>query len=178
MSCTRRAVRIPSTIMFVPSVISFAVLPSAIIIPAVWLRLWTDVQVQTRSPIPERPKKVVICAPKCTPKRVISTSPRVMRAARLLSPRPMPSSTPQASAMIFFSAPPYSTPLISSLRYTRKTGLMKRSCTTCTASGTSDAATVAHGSPRPTSSAWFGPERTTIFFVMSFTLSLMTSDRR
>ena len=58
-------------------------------------------------------------APSATPRRVISARPRVMRAARAFSPRSRPSQRPVAMASTFLTAPPTSTPTMSSLAYTR-----------------------------------------------------------
>lgn len=68
-----------------------------------------------RSPTPERPAKVSALPPSSVPKRVISASPRVISAAVALSPRPRPESMPAAMAKTFLSAPPSSTPAMSSL---------------------------------------------------------------
>jgi len=57
-------------------------------------------------PIPASPANVSACAPKATPSRVISTSPRVSSAALALFPARMPSNIPAAIAITFFSAPP------------------------------------------------------------------------
>ena len=73
------------------------------------------VHVSTRSPRPLRPAKVAGVAPRATPRRVISASPRVTNAARASSPRPSPSPSPVASAIAFFMAPPISTPATSRL---------------------------------------------------------------
>ena len=69
------------------------------------------VQVRTKSPMPARPPMVMGCAPLATARRVISTRPRVMRAALALLPNPRPSEMPQAMASTFFNAPPISTPV-------------------------------------------------------------------
>ena len=83
--------------------------------PASRLRLCLDVQVAMRSPIPARPVKVAMCAPWIMPSRVISATLRVMRLARELSPNPIPSDMPTATAMGFLTAPQNSTPTTSSL---------------------------------------------------------------
>ena len=46
--------------------------------------------------------------------------PRVIRAARVFSPSPSPSTIPAAMAITFLTAPPSSTPSVSRLVYTRK----------------------------------------------------------
>lgn len=71
------------------------------------------VQVRTRSPIPARPPMVMGWAPLATAKRVISTSPLVIKAALALLPKPNPSDMPQAMANTFFNAPPNSTPTVN-----------------------------------------------------------------
>ena len=53
--------------------------------------------------------------PSRSPRRVISASPRVISAARALSPKPSPSEMPAAIAITFLTAPPTSTPITSSL---------------------------------------------------------------
>ena len=58
-------------------------------------------------------------APRASPRRVISAKPRVMSAARAFIPKPNPSAMPVAIASIFFTAPPTSTPITSSVEYTR-----------------------------------------------------------
>ena len=65
-------------------------------------------------------------APSATPSRVVSASPRVMIEALVLSPKPMPSAIPTASAMTFFTAPPSLTPTTSTLVYGRKYGARPR----------------------------------------------------
>lgn len=69
------------------------------------------VQVRTKSPIPARPPMVMGWAPLATAKRVISTNPRVIKAALALLPKPKPSEMPHAMASTFFRAPPSSTPV-------------------------------------------------------------------
>ena len=51
-----------------------------------------------------------------SPKRVISAKPRAISAARAFWPRPLPSTTPQAIASTFLTAPPISAPATSSLQ--------------------------------------------------------------
>ncbi len=52
-------------------------------------------------------------APLRTASRVISTRPRVTRAARALEPKPIPSAIPAAMAITFFTQPATSTPTTS-----------------------------------------------------------------
>ena len=73
-----------------------------------------EVQVTIRSPTPDSPAKVSLRPPRATPKRAISVRPRVIRAALVLSPKPMPSQIPAQRAMTFFNAAPNSTPTTSS----------------------------------------------------------------
>ena len=49
-------------------------------------------------------------------RRIISASPRVIKAARLLAPSARPSAIPAAIANTFLTAPPTATPTISSVR--------------------------------------------------------------
>src|SRR5882762_5654172 len=88
--------------------------------PSVRLRDRAPVDVRIRSPIPASPANVIGCAPSVTPSRVISASPRVIRAARVLNPSPRPSRIPAARAITFLSAPASSTPITSVCEYTRK----------------------------------------------------------
>jgi hypothetical protein len=83
--------------------------------PKVRLRDSGDVHVATRSPSPASPAKVLLSAPRASPNRVISARPRVMIEALVLSPNPIPSAIPHASAMTFFTAPHSSTPTTSVL---------------------------------------------------------------
>ena len=53
------------------------------------------------------------CAPRARPKRVISAKPRAISAARAFWPSPAPSTTPQAIASTFLTAPPISAPITS-----------------------------------------------------------------
>ena len=52
-------------------------------------------------PAPPKERNVSILAPKASPKRVISTKPLEISAARALFPSPKPSQTPPAMAMTF-----------------------------------------------------------------------------
>ena len=65
------------------------------------MREWTDEHVTTRSPIPVNPKKVSRLAPLTVPYKLISYSPRVINAARVLSPYPKPAIIPDATAITF-----------------------------------------------------------------------------
>src|SRR5881394_4012001 len=67
----------------------------------------------TTAALPASPANVIGCAPRATPRRVISASPRVINAARVLNPRPRPSRIPAANAITFLSAPASSTPTTS-----------------------------------------------------------------
>ena len=96
--------------------------PRASSMPTWRLRLRVPVQVSTRSPRPLRPASVSRRPPAAQASRVISARPRVISAASALCPSPSPSTTPAAIAMMFFSAPPISTPTTSSLPYSRKYG--------------------------------------------------------
>ena len=57
--------------------------------------------------------KVSFCAPSATPSRIISASPRVISATRVLAPKPSPSEMPAPIASTFLVAPPTSTPIMS-----------------------------------------------------------------
>ena len=82
--------------------------------PSEKLRELADEQVSTRSPRPLRPASVSRFAPCARPKRVISAKPRPISAARAFWPSPLPSTTPQAIASTFLTAPPISAPARSS----------------------------------------------------------------
>src|SRR5438093_294198 len=115
-----RAVFTPSTTAARPASASSSRFPSPSSTPSWWLRDRGPVAVRMRSPIPASPAKVAGSAPSATPNRVISASPRVISAARVLWPIPSPSRIPAASATTFLSAPASSTPSTSVAEYTRK----------------------------------------------------------
>ncbi len=83
--------------------------------------------------------------------------PRVMSAAFVLSPPPRPSDIPAAIASTFLTDPPISTPRTSWLTYTRRRGPMNAARIRSAVFGSKPAATMAVGTPWPTSSAWLGP---------------------
>src|SRR5881396_3591824 len=108
-----RVVLTPSTTAGLPASACSRVFPCPSATPRVRLRDKAPVAVRMRSPIPARPANVIGCAPSFTPRRVISASPRVISAARVLKPSPSPSRIPAARAITFFSAPASSTPTTS-----------------------------------------------------------------
>src|SRR5881398_512375 len=108
-----RAVFTPSATEARPARACDSAVPRASSTPSERLRDSGPVAVRMRSPIPARPAKVAGSAPSATPSRVISASPRVISAARVLWPRPSPSRIPAARAITFLSAPPSSTPSTS-----------------------------------------------------------------
>ena len=124
-------------------------------------RLRSLVQVNTRSPMPERPERVWGSAPIRTARRVTSASPRVINAARALYPHPSPSLTPAAMAITFFTAPPTSTPTTSEVVYTRNLEEEKTLCTLAATVSVVAAAVTAVGRPHATSAAKLGPDNTT-----------------
>ena len=130
-----------------------------------------EVQVTMRSPTPASPAKVSFRAPRATPRRAISVSPRVISMALVLSPQPMPSQQPAHRAMTFFNAAPISTPVMSGEVYMRSWRLINRSWASRAASRFPQATTTAVGTPRPTSSAWEGPDSTTTGFCPSSSCS-------
>src|SRR6266853_863758 len=79
-----RAVSTPSATVFFPFRAAASDLPRPIASPSARLRDKGPVAVRIRSPIPARPAKVSGLAPHATPSRVISASPRVISAARVL----------------------------------------------------------------------------------------------
>ncbi len=125
-SCLRARSRIerhdftPSAVCCLRARMSSSVSPRPSRSPNVRLRESGEVQVATRSPSPARPLKVSGSAPRAAPRRAVSASPRVMIEALVLSPKPIPSAMPVASAMTFFTAPPSSQPTTSTLVYGRK----------------------------------------------------------
>src|SRR5213594_3815783 len=80
-----RAVFTPSTTAARPASASSTRFPSPSSTPSWWLRDRGPVAVRMRSPIPASPANVAGSAPSATPNRVISASPRVISAARVLS---------------------------------------------------------------------------------------------
>src|SRR5436309_10688410 len=110
---TERQVRTPSATIDIPCSTAASGSPRPSRIPTMRFRLRSLVQVNTRSPMPERPERVWGSAPIRTARRVTSASPRVINAARALYPHPSPSLTPAAMAITFFTAPPTSTPTTS-----------------------------------------------------------------
>src|SRR2546422_2311474 len=157
-----RAVFTPSTTAARPASASSRRFPSPSSTPSWWLHDRGPVAVRMRSPIPASPANVAGSAPSATPNRVISASPRVISAARVLWPIPSPSKMPAARAMTFLSAPASSTPSTSVAEYTRKNPV-ENTCCTCWATACSRAAaTTAVGWRAYTSRANDGPERTAI----------------
>ena len=90
-------------------------LPCASASPTRRLRDRSPVQVSTRSPRPARPISVSRLPPSAADSRPVSARPRVISAARALWPKPRPSHAPAAMASTFLTAPPISTPAMSSL---------------------------------------------------------------
>ena len=71
--------------------------------PAVWLREWGRGTGHVISPMPASPKQVFSCPPAALMiDAESSTSARLIIRALALSPQPMPSAMPAASAIIFF----------------------------------------------------------------------------
>ena len=110
--------------------------------------------------MPVRPEKVTGSPPRATPRRASSARPRVTRAARVLSPKPMPSAMPQAMAITFLRAPPSSQPTTSWLVYTRNVPVVNRLCSSSARSTSVVATTLAVGWPATISSTRFGPVST------------------
>src|SRR4029077_16435761 len=140
-----RAVFTPSTTAARPASASSRRFPSPSSTPSWWLRDRGPVAVRMRSPIPASPANVAGSAPSATPKRVISASPRVIRAARVLWPMPSPSKMPAARAMTFLSAPASSTPSTSVAEYTLKNPVENTCCTRWAITCSRAAATTAVG---------------------------------
>ena len=140
-----------------PAMMSDSLRPRPSSTPTLRLRDSPPVQVSTRSPKPASPAIVSRRPPQAIAKRVISARPRVISAAIELCPSPSPSHTPAAIAIIFFSAPPSSTPTTSSFVYTRNRGSLNSRCTVSTSAASFEAIVIAVGSPRATSLANDGP---------------------
>src|SRR5438034_10863544 len=81
-----RVVLTPSTTAGFPASACSRVFPCPRATPRARLRDRAPVAVRMLSPIPARPANVTGCAPSLTPRRVISASPRVISAARVLKP--------------------------------------------------------------------------------------------
>src|SRR5947208_12174419 len=157
-----RAVFTPSTTAARPASASSRRFPSPSSTPSWWLRDWGPVAVRMRSPIPASPANVDGSAPSATPNRVISASPRVISAARVLWPIPSPSRMPAARAMTFLSAPASSTPSMSVAEYTRKNPVENTCWTRWATVCSRAAATTAVGWRAYTSRANEGPDSTAI----------------
>src|SRR6266511_2747419 len=157
-----RAVLTPSTTAARPARASSRRFPSPSSTPSWWLRDSGPVAVRMRSPIPASPANVAGSAPSATPNRVISASPRVINAARVLWPIPSPSRMPAARAMTFLSAPASATPTTAVAEYTRKKLVENTCCTRWATACSRAAATTAVGWCAYTSRANEGPDRTAI----------------
>src|SRR5438552_2871003 len=157
-----RAVFTPSTTAARPASASSRRFPSPSSTPSWWLRDRGPVAVRMRSPIPASPANVDGSAPSATPNRVISASPRVISAARVLWPIPSPSRMPAARAMTFLSAPASSTPSMSVAEYTRKNPVENTCWTRWATVCSRAAATTAVGWRAYTSRANEGPDNTAI----------------
>ena len=116
MRSSTGAVCAPSATVRRSAIRSRALWPSPMALPSEKLRLLVEEQVSTRSPSPDRPASVSRRAPMARPKRIISAKPRAISAARAFWPSPRPSTTPQAMARTFLTAPPTSAPATSSVR--------------------------------------------------------------
>src|SRR5262245_13533319 len=143
--------------------------------PKVRLRDIGDMHVPTRSPRPARPANVSGSAPRRTPSRAVSARPRVISAALVLSPSPMPEAIPQARAMTFFTAPPSSQPITSSFVYGRKYGVAMASWTAVARASSGQATTTALGCPDAISGARLGPVSATTRVGSAPVSSAMTS---
>ena len=93
--------------------VSSNVFPCPINFPAFLFLLCSLKHVTIRSPSPLSPYKVSFCPPNSTPSLDNSANPLVINAANALSPNPIPAAIPAQNAIIFFKAPPNSTPLTS-----------------------------------------------------------------
>ena len=103
----------PSAVCFVTAMTSETARPCPRRTPNEWLRDSGDMHVAMRSPTPASPANVGASPPSAMPRRIVSARPRVMIEALELSPMPMPSAMPTASAMTFFTAPQISVPTTS-----------------------------------------------------------------
>mmetsp|Transcript_30526 Transcript_30526/g.75882 ORF Transcript_30526/g.75882 Transcript_30526/m.75882 type:complete len:232 (-) Transcript_30526:313-1008(-) len=128
--------------------------------PTVRLRLRFTKHVSMMSPVPDSPDSVSGLAPILPASHRISAHPCATSAAMALLPRLRPSTMPAAMASTFLSAPDISTPTTSVEVLTRKQLDANRRCTRRASSGSSDAATMAVGSPAMSSTAKVGPDST------------------
>ena len=92
-------------------------------------------------------------APSSTPNLLISVNPLVINAANELSPKPNCAAIPAQNAIIFFNAPPNSTPFTSLEVYNLIIGLLKASITFSLTTSSFEAITQAVGISKETSSA-------------------------
>ncbi len=109
------AVPTPSTTILEAASASLSFIPFPIASPRRRFRLCRLIAVAMRSPIPASPENVEAWAPSASPRRAISTRPRVRSAPFVESPKPNPSQMPAAIATTFLSAAAISTPTTSSL---------------------------------------------------------------
>ena len=84
----------------------------------------------------------------------------MIKAANVLSPNPIPAATPLQNAIIFFNAPPNSTPLTSSDMYILMFSDINVFWIKFKTSWCLEATTKTVGIPIVTSSAWLGPDNT------------------
>ena len=101
--------------------------------------------------------------------------PRVIKEAFVLSPNPMPSAIPTASAMTFFTAPPSSQPITSVFVYGRKYGVRQALCSRSAVARSVHATTDAAGCPLAISLARLGPLTTATQELSTPATSVMTS---
>ncbi len=161
MLCTDLVVATPSATIFMPFKIESRLSPFPILIPTDLFLLKSDAAVSIKSPKPDNPVKVCLSAPNASPNLVISTIPRVKRAALALFPNPSPSDMPAARAIIFFSAPPNSTPLTSFKVYILKFIIfLKKNFNSSKILSLNDAIQTAVGRCLETSAAKLGPLKT------------------
>ena len=81
----------------------------------------------------------------------------------MLSPKLIPAATPAQNAIIFFKAPPSSTPLTSYEVYTLNLSFDNKFCISFCKFSSFDATTKSVGIAIDTSSAWLGPDNAAIF---------------
>mmetsp|Transcript_12552 Transcript_12552/g.24979 ORF Transcript_12552/g.24979 Transcript_12552/m.24979 type:complete len:251 (-) Transcript_12552:237-989(-) len=143
--------------------------PSARRLPTEKLRERSEEQVSKRSPAPARPGMARALEPIALASLDISDSPRQMRAALVLFPKPKPVEQPEATARTFFTAPAISHPITSSDEYVLKLDLKQLicPCTFLVSSSLKEATTTFVGCPCATSLAKDGPESTATSFINS-----------
>mmetsp|Transcript_87569 Transcript_87569/g.175186 ORF Transcript_87569/g.175186 Transcript_87569/m.175186 type:complete len:200 (+) Transcript_87569:345-944(+) len=156
---SENAVSTPSATSVEDRMMSFSFSPLPMRIPKFRFRERGPKHVPNVSPTPDRPDSVDARPPSEIEILLISTQPRVTRAAIAFVPRPSPSLIPAARAMTFLTAPPTSRPMTSRLVKTRNERLLINSDKSLARVILFEAITTAVAFPSIISRAKEGPER-------------------